>query len=333
MSSLLAVREQNNPAQTAQLKILLEGNLIYEGEITEQNTGELETISIEQCCTTHKKDYRYTLLGLGIFEEELDDCTDDTITLTDGTTAVLIDTHSQYTNPEMTESSITKTYQTTDGIMISETIQLKGGSASVDFNYVALAKKKITDTRKRFLYCNGQKIAEDIRYDGIYCCGDFLLCTYIEDDYLSGWTRADSYITDVSANGEDGGETVMTVSRKWTAHSGWGERTPPKAADRQQWQRYKTLYPGFAVDVFYKGEKIATQKISDFNSPIYYDHLGTSQQWLWLAMYYSGIAYTIGTFPLALEGSPECSEHKLLILFDGGLTTCVGDQLQRQSFP
>jgi len=53
------------------------------------------------------------------------------------------------------------------------------------------------------------------------------------------------------------------TDRKYTPHPGWGDKQPPAAKNRTEWDKYKSLYPGFAVDVFHQGEHIGTYKLSD----------------------------------------------------------------------
>jgi hypothetical protein len=226
-------------------------------------------------------------------------------------------------------------YTTTDGIKFPGLRNkylyhgdLDGGMRIVDTwlpEYVALAKKKITDKRERYLCHNGKVLRENIRYDGLYCCGDFALCTYVDDDYLSGWSN--------EWQARSGVSSVNGVERKWTPNPGWGDRMPPSASDRATWDYYKAVYPGFKVDVFYKGNFVGTFDLSDANSPIHYDHLGIGIVWLWMMSFRDyGWRNDIGRAPWSLEGTPKCADRKLLIPFDGGITTCVGDGFEREVF-
>jgi hypothetical protein len=120
---------------------------------------------------------------------------------------------------------------------------------ALDENRVTMVKKTITDTRKRYLCCNGSVIKDDNKkYDGLHCCGDYVLCTYVDDDYLSGW-RDDVF------EWQDGGNTLHVKKRKWRANPGWGDNIPPPAADRTWWDFYKMLYPGYKIDVFYRSSQ------------------------------------------------------------------------------
>ena len=123
------------------------------------------------------------------------------------------------------------------------------------------------------------------------------------------------------------------VDRKYSPHPGWGDRKPPSASDREMWDYYKVVYPGFAVDVFYQGAMIGTFKISDANSPIYYDKLGTSQLWQLLAVFFAGVGHGVGSALWTLEGTPVCGHGKLLIPYDGGITTVAGTVAERRVFP
>jgi len=126
--------------------------------------------------------------------------------------------------------------ETVDGVMIDPT----------DSDTALLLKTIVTDTRERMLFCNGALIGSDRRYDGLYCCDEYAMCVYVEDDHLSGWK---------SERWEEATETY-TVERKYTPMPGWGDRQPPAAKNRTEWDRYKSLYPGFVVDVFYRGEPL-----------------------------------------------------------------------------
>jgi hypothetical protein len=182
----------------------------------------------------------------------------------------------------------------------------------------ALQETEITDDRQRWLFCNGAQIGGKRQYDGIYCCGEFAMCVYVEDEYLSGWEHTD----------EIGNTTVM--SRKYTANPGWGDRKPPAAKDRAEWDRYKALYPGFVVDVFYKGAHIGKYKLNDANSPIFNERLFPNRFWRLFAAFRN-----IGSVPWVMEGSPGCAgSSKLLIPHDGGITTIIGGNVsERQLFP
>ena len=264
-----------------------------------ESSDENDKITKSDCCTIGE--HRYALLGINDFVEEVDD-TAEPVTLTDGTQAHCI------------EDDI---YETDDGAFF---IKNK-----------ALLKKTITDNRERYLFCNGGQIASNKRYDGIYFCGDFLLCTYVDDDYLSGWR-------DEWAEWLDLGDVAMGVDRKWSPNPGWGDAMPPTPKDftpdgLKLWDYYKSVYPGFAVDVFSGGGSLGTFKLSDANSPIHYDHLGIGIVWLLFAEFYHRNRYDIGTMPWTLEGTPMCRKNKLLIPFDGGITTCVDNEVRRRQFP
>ena len=237
-------------------------------------------------------------MGFNELKESIDDDFSQ-ITLTDGTQAV--PAHYPY-------------YVTEDGAVFIP-----------DF---ALIKKTITDERERYLYHNGDLISSNKRYDGFYCCGEYLLCTYVEDDYLSGWKN--QWFEWLGM-----GDTAWGVDRKWTPNPGWGDRLPPPASDRAAWDYYKACYPGFAVDVFCRGEKVGTFKLSDANSPILFDRLGIGIVWLLFAARQGG--NNIGSIPWALEGTPKCRDEKLLIPFDGGITTCLAGgeecRISREVFP
>ena len=184
-----------------------------------------------------------------------------------------------------------------------------------------LVKHSITDTRQRMLFCNGNQIASNKRYVGLHCCGDFAMCAYVDDDYLSGW------------NDEWQSGDVYGVDRKYTPHPSWGDRQPPPASDREMWDYYKALYPGFAVDVFHNGASVGTFNLSDANSPIYYDKLVGGWVWQLLGMRHTSYKASVGDAPWMLEGTPKCSGSKLLIPYDGGITTVVGNTAERRVFP
>ena len=97
------------------------------------------------------------------------------------------------------------------------------------------------------------------------------------------------------------------------------------------WDYYKAVYPGFKIDVFYKGKCVGTFDLSDANSPIHFDRLGIGIVWL-LFMSARG-PNNIGSAPWTLEGTPMCDGRKLLIPHDGGITTVVGDGFNREVFP
>ena len=162
-------------------------------------------------------------------------------------------------------------------------------------------------------------ISSNKRYDGLHCCGEYLLCAYVDDDYLSGWR----------SEWGDGG--AYGVDKMWTAHPGWGDSTPPAAKDRANWDYFKSVYPGFKIDVFYKGESVGTFDLNDVHSPIYYDKLIASWVWFLLAAY-PGVEYKIGNAPWVMEGPPKCGSSKLLIPYDGGITTCIGWETSRRIF-
>jgi hypothetical protein len=291
-------RDPEDPSNTHQYRIFIEGTEVYTGEVTP--LYERERIAVFDCCGTHwernQYTHRYALLGTGDVIEEAD-IGDDTMTLTDGTVAIrYVDE-----NEEPTEYFVTE-----DGVRFIP-------------NEV-LAKKTITDTRVRRLFHNGAQVSENKRYDGLYCCGEYALCTYVDDDYLSGWKDE-----------RESGETIET-DRKWTAHPNWGDNSPPAARNREQWDDYRSVYPGFAVDVFHAGTNVGTLKLSDANSPMHFDRLGMGAIWLIRAVRDSVVRHSIGNVPWSLEGAPVCHVGKLLIPFDGGLTTCVGDTSERRVF-
>ena len=246
----------------------------------------LEPIYSLGCCGTHpdargRFQYRYALLGTGDFIAERDENT-----LTDGT--------------DVQEAGVVLDLE--------------------DLSHVALLKETVTDTRQRMLFCNGTPIGGNLRYNGLYCCDGYALCTYVDDDYLSGWKE------EWSEYGAYG------VDRKYTPHPGWGETSPPAAKDRVMWDYYRSVYPGFAVDVFYRGTFVGTYKLSDANSPVYFDKLTASFVWELLGLYHAGVGHGVGSVPWSLEGTPKCGGGKLLIPYDGGLTTVIGTESERRLF-
>ena len=265
------------------------------------------------CCATHRDglrwEYRYALLGTGDYLQEsatggIETMRDflqrpgATVFLTDGTQIFVV------------EGRIV----TADGVVIDPN----------DPDTASLLKRVIVDTRQRVLFCNGEQISSNRRYDGLYCCGDYAICVYVDDVHLSGWKR------------EHWDDETWTFSAEWkyTPHPGWGDRMPPAARDREMWDRYKSLYPGFKVDVFYGGESVGTFDLSDANSPIYYDKLIGSWVWEMLSMWYKfpWERRGIGAVPWALEGAPQCGGGKLLIPHDGGITTVMGETAERRVF-
>ena len=282
-SRMLAISEYRREPAVHQLFVFIEGRAVYTG-VAKPASEPAERPTVFQCCSTYNRAYRYALLGVGDLLEK----TDETV-LTDGTSV----------------------FRTGDGRIITED---GVGIAPSDWN--SLAKKRITDTRQRWLFCNGEQIGSHKRYDGLFCCGDYALCVYVDDDYLSGWQ-------DERYEALGGGNFRWSVDRKYTANPGWGDKQPPAAKDRATWDDYKSLYPGFKVDVFCEGKAVGTFDLSDANSPIYYDKLIGNEIWKLLAAFLHGIGYGIGDAPWTLEGPPRCAGKKLLIPYNGGLTTVV----------
>jgi hypothetical protein len=345
--------------------------VFIEGKKVWESSNAQDTITVFDCCATHNGQHRYALLGINDLTEEIDDyggewfyfdemnCVNyppgnpaswetimqrawadrmnHQITLTDGTKAYPIDVALDVIETlggECHWHCWYPLYQTTDGIVFKGLKDkwinhggLEVGWSIVDVfdpNMVALAKKRVVDRRERTLYHNGVSIGGNKRYDGLFCCGDYALCTYVDDDYLSGWKNEWS----------PGSGDVWGVERKWNPNPGWGDVMPPSGTDRATWDYYKAVYPGFAVDVFCEGEFVGTFKLSDANSPIHYDHLGIGMVWLLLAAQHLGAyRYDIGAIPWTLEGTPKCHRDKLLIPFDGGITTHYNGELERRIFP
>jgi hypothetical protein len=274
--------------------VFIEGVLVWSSNESEYDTP----ISVADCCATHNGEHRYALLGINNLEETIED--GEIVTLTDGTLA-------GYTG---------------DGLYVTEDW--------VWFYFdSALLKKTITDNRTRTLYHNGVPIKSNKRYDGLFCCGDYALCTYVDDDYLSGWRNE----WEVQLGF---GDRAWGVDRKWSPNPGWGDWTPPTPKDftadgMKLWDYYKAVYPGFKMDVFCAGEFVGTFDVSDANSPIHYDHLGIGSVWLIFAAAYTASRNDIGAMPWALEGTPKCHQNKLLIPFDGGITTCM-NKISRRIF-
>jgi hypothetical protein len=162
----------------------------------------------------------------------------------------------------------------------------------------------------------------------MFCCGEYVLCTYVDDDYLSGWSHT-------IYRPQEGGGILTARLRKWAANPGWGDRLPPPANDRLWWDFYKAIYPGFKVDVFCEGKKVGTFKLSDGDSPVHYDHVA-GVAWEILAIARKATLYSmvgIGAAPFTLEGAPKCSGGKLLIPHDGGITTILnGKMVEREVF-
>jgi hypothetical protein len=302
-----------NPAST-QIKVFIEGKQVHDGEVvpTDTEPKDQESIAVFRCCSTHDKTYRYAMLGINDLIEEL--VWGENLTLTDGTVATKRDDG---------------LYETPDGIVIDMSNMLskpgEGNDFTLNQDAVSILKKNITDKRKRTLYCNGSSIGSNKRYDGMFCCGEFVLCTYVDDDYLSGWSNSFEYY-----NASDTGLTQTSVrERKWTPNPCWGDKLPPPASDRAAWERYKNLYPGFSVDVFHAGKYVGTFGVSDGNSPVHYDHvLGE----FWKLLYNPGGYSSLGGSPGMLEGAPQCRDNKVLIPFDGGITTCLrtGDDVAKE---
>jgi hypothetical protein len=88
----------------------------------------------------------------------------------------------------------------------------------------------------------------------------------------------------------------------------------------------------FFWDGLYKGGFVGTFDVSDGNSPIHYDHIA-GEAWEILAIgYHAGIGYGIGKAPWVLEGAPKCHGGKLLIPYDGGITTILDGVATRRVF-
>jgi hypothetical protein len=309
-------RDPDDPGNTHQYRVFIEGNDVFTGAVTPLN--EREPITVFDCCGTHwdnvRWNHRYAMLGTGDFIEEADmpmtlselqekleeneEFQEPPVMLTDGTAAERF-----YEDDTPTEYFVTP------------------DEPEVKFipNEV-LVQKTITDTRLCRLFHNGNQIGSNKRYDGLYCCGGYALCTYVDDDYLSGWKDE-----------RENGDTIET-DRKWCPHPDWGDSQPPAAKDREQWDYYRSVYPGFAVDVFYEGMHAGTFKLSDPNSPIHFDRLGTGAIWLLRAVRDSLIRHSLGNVPWSLEGAPQCNDGKLLIPYNGGLTTIIGNVLERRVF-
>ena len=282
------VTERRKPAVEDTYIVFLEGKEVYRG--TKPVTSD--------CCATHDAEYRYALLKTGDFQETADiDPENGMMTLTDDTLAVQL-AGNLYIDEDET-------------FFLADT---------------AVAKKTITDDRERRLYCNGTSIGGRKQYDGLYCCGEFLLCTYLEDEYLSGWKDEGFLQIDL------GNDTTWST-RKWSPNPGWGDASPPPASNRAAWDYYRAVYPGFAVDVFCKGAYVGTYRLSDGNSPIHYDRLGIGKVWLLFMCHLTqGGRNDIGIAPWALEGTPRCHDGKLLLPYDGGIRTCIGTATDRMVF-
>jgi hypothetical protein len=273
--------------------VYIEGNHVY-------SVKDSPTVT---CCATHGGAYRYGLLRVQYLTETAD-IGEDTMTLTDGT-------HAERDNGD--------TFVTSDGVSFRPD--------------EAIAKKTITDDRQRMLFCNGHLIGTNKRYDGLYCCGDYMICVYVDDDYLSGWD--DLEVTTIENKIDDDVfiQQIYTYWHKWSANPGWAEKSPPPAKNRKEWDKYNADYPGFAVDVFYEGKHVGNFKLSDANSPVCYDHLQQDMRMAWLIMAVRLFGLGIGQVPWSLEGTPKCRANKLLLPYDGGLQTCINDETERKVFP
>ena len=52
-----------------------------------------------------------------------------------------------------------------------------------------------------------------------------------------------------------------------------------------------------------------------------------------LSVYHAGVGYGIGRVPWSLEGTLKCGGGKLLIPYDGGITSVGGIEVERRVFP
>ena len=288
-----------------------------------------ERIDIIGCCATHRVinqyEYRYALLGTGDYLQEpategINTCQD----FLDKWNKAEAEAEENEEEPEYPEVFLT---DGTKIVVVAGRIETEDGAVidHTDPDTTSLLKTTITDTRERMLFCNGAVMGSNKRYDGLYCCDEYAICVYVDDDDLSGW----------KSEGYDYETWTYTAEQKYTPHPGWLDKQPPAAKNRTEWDRYKSLYPGFAVDVFHQGEKVGTYRLSDANSPIYYDKRIGSWVWELLTIWYKAPwdRRGIGAVPWALEGTPKCGNGKLLIPYDGGLTTVMGGEAERIVFP
>ena len=317
-------RDPFDSNNTHRYRIFVEGEEVHTGEETPMR--ERERIAVFDCCNTHwdgiRYNHRYALLGIGDFIEEAD------MPMTVSELQEELAQDEDYQEPPITLTDDTVATRCYDDDAPTEYFETAEGVRFIPDQ--AIVKKTITDTRERQLFHNGGVIGTDKRYDGLYCCGEFALCTYLDDDYLSGWKDE-----------RESGDTIET-DRKWSPHPNWGDAMPPAAKDRERWEEYRELYPGFSVDVFHQGAKIGTFNVSDANSPIPFDRLGTGAIWLLRAARESTLRmfsfpgqlpHSIGNAPWSLEGAPICKGEKLLIPYNGGITTSVGADTNRRVFP
>jgi hypothetical protein len=268
------------------------------------------------------------------------DAANHTITLTDGTIATPVHATADWVQEFGTGNCYPACwydlYQTPDGVLF-EGLYRKGvnpgslteGWSPINepiYDNIALAKKQITDNRTRTIYHNGQQIASNKNYDGIFCCGNFMLSAYVDDEYKSGWW-----------NRVDTGSKHDVIERKHNPFPGFGDALPPAAnayteEGLKKWNYYNRSQSPYRVAVFAGGTMIADEPVNDVNSPIHYDHLNMPFPWLLFGLYFGGVQMNIGNYPLMMEGHPICGSAKVLIPHDDGLTTVTAGESSTRHF-